>query len=143
MIRLASVYKTRFAEDILYRLLEERTPEQSIRHKRMPTKHEHHDFVESAPYRAWYLAMTNADIPVGMVYLTKQNEIGLFVFNAHQGRGYGPQIYAEMRKRWNGRMLANINPANTRSIRFFEKMGARLIQQTYEIGGVENGKDDD
>jgi hypothetical protein len=54
-MRLVSVYDVPDAEDILYVLLEQRTPEQSISHRKMPTLPEHRAFIKSKPYLAWYL----------------------------------------------------------------------------------------
>jgi RimJ/RimL family protein N-acetyltransferase len=135
VIRLVSVYKTRAAEDVLYKLLEERTPDQCISHQVMPTKAAHHEFVLKMPYHAWFLIQDDAQngLIVGSIYLTKAAEIGVFVFKQHWGQGYARQAIAEMRKRFPGRKLANVSPQNKRSMEFFEKLGGRQIQVTYEL----------
>lgn len=133
MISLVSVYRNREAEGILYDLLAERPAEANISHKAMPTRTEHHAFLMSVPYRAWYIILNEEGEAVGTTYVTKASEVGIFVFARHQGKGYAKQAIAEVKTRWGGRLLANIAPSNVHSIRFFESLGARLIQHTYEL----------
>lgn len=132
-INLVPVYRERKAIAILYDLLAERTPEQSISHKRMPTMDEHAKFVHSRPYLAWYLIQNEEGEYVGSTYLSKHREIGIFLFKRFQGNGYGSKAVSQLMSRWPGRFLANISPKNTDSQRFFENLGAKLIQYTYEL----------
>ena len=131
-MRLVSVYDVPDAEDILYVLLEQRTPEQSISHRKMPTLPEHRAFIQSKPYLAWYLIEEGAQY-VGATYLSQQREIGIFIFNAHQGRGLGRQAVEMLMRGHPGEFLANVNPNNANSRRFWEKLGGRLIQVTYRL----------
>jgi RimJ/RimL family protein N-acetyltransferase len=131
-MKLESVYRHGNSAAVLYRLLEERTPEQSISHKKMPEYKQHLDFVESRPYRAWYLCLIDK-VPVGAVYLTLQREIGVFIFKAEQGKGYGEQAVKMLMEKWPGRFLANVNPQNKASMAMFTKLGFNLIQNTYEL----------
>lgn len=133
MIRLISVYRTREAESILYDLLAERTPEQSISHQVMPTRQEHHAFLTRMPYPVWCLIFNEQSEAVGSVYITKRREVGIFIFKAHQRKGYGCAAFKEIRSRNSGQLLANVAPFNVKSLRFFEKMGGKLIQLTYEL----------
>ena len=130
-MKLASVYERPDRAQLLFQLLEERGPDVSISHKAMPTWDEHVRFVESRPYQAWYFI--EAEGVVGACYLSKQDEIGVFVFNAHQGKGYGPwAIEAIMLKHGKRRYLANINPRNTKSAEIFRNLGFKQIQVTFE-----------
>lgn len=134
MITLTSVYRDAAAVDILYELLKERAPEMSISHKALPSLDQHAEFVRSIPYQGWYLVRANyVPAAVGSIYLTRHREVGIFLFARHQGKGYGRQAIEELRKRHPGRMLANVAPTNERSLAFFRKMGARLIQHTFEL----------
>lgn len=143
MIFLTDVYEHDESCKILYDLLSERTPEQSISHRKMPTWDEHVEFFNSRPYKEWYL-IQNKRIEyepecsvieqVGSCYLTKQNEIGIFIFNKHQGNGYGKASVKELMTRNDGPFLANINPRNFVSQGMFESLGFERIQETFKYG---------
>lgn len=133
-MRLVNVYRH---EDrsikTLYDLLRERTPDQSISHRQMPSGEQHVAFVKSRPYQCWYLIDVDG-VTVGSIYLSKQREIGVFIFNEHKGKGYGKQAVELLMKQWPGHFLANINPANEASRKMFEKLGFNRIQETYRYG---------
>jgi RimJ/RimL family protein N-acetyltransferase len=141
MITLIDVYSAPEAARVLYDLLAEREPHQNISHKVMPTWEGHCKFVASKPYLAWYLIEINPSptvtppVNVGAVYLTRQREVGLFIFKAQRSNGYGKQALAELRLKHPGKLLANIAPENQRSQRFFQAQGFRHIQNTYTIEG--------
>jgi len=145
---LVDVYSAPEAARVLYDLLAEREPQTNISHKAMPTWDEHVRFVASKPYQAWYLlevddgnnSRTAPPQIVGAIYLTKPaakaragDEIGVFVFKAHRGKGYGKAaIKALMSQHGKRRYLANIAPGNAASIKLFDALGFRHIQNTYE-----------
>ncbi len=106
----------------LWELLGERTPEQSISHRSMPTWEQHCTFVDARPYECWYL-IADARWIVGACYLTKQREIGVSIFRAHHRQGHASRAVAELMRLNPGRFLANINPANEASIALFRKLG--------------------
>ena len=117
--------------DILYNLLAERTPEQSISHREMPTKEQHTVFVDGEPYFCWYMIII-ASQPVGSVYLTDQREIGIAIFKKHRGQGYAKQAVKDIIALHPGDFLANINPDNFASRMFFtENFRTERIQETY------------
>jgi RimJ/RimL family protein N-acetyltransferase len=114
-------------------LLLEREPIASISHKKMPTYEKHVKFVMSNPYARWYI-VNHKNNKIGSVYLSKQNEIGIFLKKGEQDKGIGSivlQLIIE--KNGSGRYLANISPRNKKSIKFFKKHGFNLIQYTYEF----------
>ena len=116
---------------LLYSLLSERTPEQSISHKEMPTYEQHLAFIDSKPYRAWYFVLAEG-VAVGAIYLTKQNEIGIAIYQSYCGNGYAWEAIEELMKRHDGPFLANINPENYASIGLFRNLGFDLVQETYK-----------
>lgn len=131
-MRLADVYETDSALP-LYELLEDRPEEANISHREMPTWDEHISFIESRPYEAWYLIVGEVPDILGTVYLTKNDEIGISLFSRYRGAGLAKgAISLLMEKHPRDRYLANINPRNAHSIRMFESMGFRHIQNTYE-----------
>lgn len=133
-MKLVDVYRVAEAPALLYRLLEERSAEVNISHRTMPSWRRHLAFIRARPYRAWYLIRVGETF-VGAVYLSKQNEIGVFILRACQGRGYGPEAIRLVMARHRGvkRFLANINPRNRRSIELFTDLGFRHVQNTYEL----------
>lgn len=131
-MKLVPIAREREAISILYELLKERTPEQSISHRGMPTMEEHTDFVRSQPYHVWYLIEVD-DQYVGSVYLSKSREIGIFIFKSHARKGHGAEAVKMLMARWPGHFLANINPQNESSIEFFKRLGFKHIQNTYEM----------
>lgn len=118
----------------LYRLLEQRTPDQAISHRAMPSFSEHVEFVRKRPYLVWYMIRAGGET-VGAIYLTRQNEIGLHILAEHQRKGHGGWAVQELMKIMGGPgeddFLANINPNNAASIAFWESLGFELRQVTY------------
>ena len=117
----------------LYNLLKERKPNANISHKKMPTYYEHVKFVKSKPYTKWNIIECGKQ-KVGSIYLSKNNEIGIFLKKQFQGNNVAQEslglfIKLNSRKRY----LANINPKNIVSQKFFKKNGFNLIQYTYEF----------
>lgn len=139
MIKLGSVYETASEDDtagLLFLWLGQRTPEQAISHKAMPTWTQHLAFVRSMPYLAWYVIYTedeNGTRAIGNIYLTNKREVGIHIDAAERGHGAGADALEQLRALHPGPLLANINPDNERSIAFFVKHGAKLIQHTYEL----------
>jgi RimJ/RimL family protein N-acetyltransferase len=131
-MQLKSVYKVPDHVRVLHALLAERTPEQAISHKAMPSFEEHAAFIASHPYRTWNFILNDAADTVGAVYLTREREIGVFVFAQHRGHGYGRWAVEALMKRWPGRFLANVNPRNPVSRRLFESFGFVHVQDTLE-----------
>ena len=140
MIKLVDVYdenmevfsSTRF----LYDLLKERDEITNISHCKMPSFEEHLQFVYGRPYREWFLIYDewgNIEMgPIGAIYLSKQNEIGIFIAKEYQGKGHGKTAICLLMNRHPGeRFLANINPLNERSIDVFLDLGFELKQLTY------------
>ena len=116
---------------LLYKLLSERDDAVNISHKAMPCWGDHIRFVESKPYEAWYFI---GDEPFGACYLSKLDEIGVFVFRDHRGKGYGRSAIAEIIARHKRpRYLANVNPRNEGSAKLFTGLGFKLCQHTYAL----------
>lgn len=138
-MKLVSVYDTP-AYVQLYELLAERTPEESISHKAMPTFAEHCKFVDSKPYAHWYLIVGDfraGDENFGACYLSKQREIGVFVYKKHRGHGIGRwAVRTMMRRHAPGQFLANISPLNPDSHKLFEGLGFKTIQHTLAMGST-------
>ena len=131
--------------DFLFELLKERDPRANISHKKLPTYASHIKFVDSKPYKKWYIVyfvefLSRSKLPkfnkikAGSVYLSKNDEIGIFVLKKFQGKNIGKFALEELINR-NPRKqyLANVNPENKKSSKFFKNNGFELIQHTYEL----------
>ena len=117
----------------LFELLKERDPRANISHKKMPSYNEHLKFIKSKPYTKWYINLKSKD-RIGSIYLSKNDEIGIFLSKKYQGKNIGNAALAELiRKNPRERYLANINPKNKKSSAFYKKNNFRLIQHTYEM----------
>ena len=93
-------------------LLKERDPSTNISHKKMPTYDEHVKFVQSKPYSKWYIIFKSKQ-KVGSIYLSKNNEIGIFLSKKFQGKNIGDFALNDLIKKNPGeRFLANVNPKN-------------------------------
>lgn len=125
---LISVYGTQepertMYERLLYKLLAERKPNQCISHKEMPTYANHVKFIRSKPYKEHFI-IYDSKWPVGSAYISKNNEIGLFIFEEFHNKGYGTKTLNDIIKKYKKENLyANINPQNYKSIAFFKKHG--------------------
>ena len=117
----------------LYNLLKERDPLANISHKKMPSYHEHVLFVSSKPYSKWYVILYGAN-KVGSIYITTQNEIGIFIKKSFQDKQIGSVVLKKLiQKNPKKRYLANVSPKNKNSINFFKKNKFKLIQYTFEL----------
>jgi RimJ/RimL family protein N-acetyltransferase len=119
--------------EFLYELLKNRNPDANISHKKMPSYDEHTKFVLSNPYTTWYVILVDGK-KTGSIYLSKQDEIGIFLLSENIGKGIGGKsLEMLMKKNPRNRYLANVNPKNKKSIKFFENNNFKLIQYTYEL----------
>ena len=117
----------------LYNRLKERESIVNISHKKMPTYAQHMKFIESKPYSKWYIIKLS-NKKIGSAYLSKQNEIGIFIIkNMHQQKLGTSVLNILIKKNHRKRYLANINPKNKKSIGFFKKNGFKLVQYTFEL----------
>ena len=117
----------------LFELLKERDSRANISHKKMPTFTEHRNFVNSKPYSKWYVILYENE-RVGSIYLSKNNEIGIFILRKFQEKNIGKFALEKiMKNNPRKRYLANVNPKNKKSINFFMKNDFKLIQYTFEF----------
>jgi RimJ/RimL family protein N-acetyltransferase len=118
----------------LFNLLKERSTVENISHKKMPTYNEHKKFVRSKPYSRWYIIIFSNKM-VGSIYLTRNNEIGIFLKKEFRTQNIGKKaLQMIIQKNPRKRYLANVNPKNKKSINFFKRNHFKLIQYTFELG---------
>jgi len=131
--------------EFLFDLLKERDSRANISHKKMPTYSSHVKFIESKPYKKWYVVyliefISKSQPPktnktkVASIYLSKNDEIGIFVLKKFQGKDIGKFALFELIKRNpRKRYLSNVSPKNKKSMKFFENNGFKHIQQKFEF----------
>jgi len=131
LIKLRSIISS--DHRFLYDLLKERDPRANISHKKMPTFSEHKKFVSSNPYAKWYIIEKNGE-KAGSIYLTKTDEIGIFIEKSFHRQGIGKiALNLLIEKNPRDRYLANVNPQNKKSLEFFKNNSFNLIQHTFEL----------
>lgn len=119
--------------DFLYQLLNERPQYVNISHKKMPTKKQHMKFITSKPYSKWYIILMD-NIKIGSIYLSKQNEIGLYIKQNWAWKGLESLVLKQLiMKNFRPRYLINTNPENKKLISLLKKHKFKLLQQTYEL----------
>ena len=117
----------------LYNLLKERDSRVNISHRKMPTYSEHLKFIRSKPYTKWYIVEFGTS-KIASVYLTSQNEIGIFIKKTYQNKKLGGIILSQLiQKNPRERYLANVSPKNKTSENFFKSNGFKFVQKTYEL----------
>ena len=116
---------------LLYTILLERRPDESISHKQMPTWEQHCRFVAMDPYLDWALILADEE-PVGTIYVTENKEIGIGILSEFRRHGYAKDAIELVKEAFKGEKLyANINPKNQKSIDMFEGLGFTHCQNTY------------
>ena len=117
--------------EFLFDLLKQREGTVNISHKSLPDWEEHLQYVKKHGYQSWDIIWVE-NTRIGNIYLTRNDEIGIFIDKKLQFHGYGSKALEEfMKKNGKKRYLANINPTNYKSIQFFGKHGFIHIQNTY------------
>ncbi len=120
----------------LHGLLQQRKAYQNISHTEMPPYEMHVRFVTSRPYLHWYIASKNGKY-VGAVYISKMNEIGIFVLEDFTHLGYGSEILDLLFKKHKNMQVfkANISPLNSDSIAFFANKDFKYLKQCKNSDG--------
>ncbi len=130
-LRFVSVYGVRGHELLLYTLLKERPAYMNISHQSMPSFANHCRFVKSKPYKEWCL-VKNGDETVGSIYLSKQNEIGIFFFKKFRQKKLQVETLREyISKHRKLRLLANVSPKNKLYADVFRSLGFKLVQYSF------------
>ena len=114
----------------LFNHLKERDPRENISHKKMPTYDEHVKFVLSKPYSKWYIIFEK-NKKIGSVYLTKADELGLHLKKEYFRESMLKEILeCLMKNEQNKRFVFNVSPRNKKFMKFLQKNGYVISQQT-------------
>ena len=114
----------------LFNHLKERDPRENISHKKMPTYDEHVKFVLSKPYSKWYIIFEK-NKKIGSVYLTKADELGLHLKKEYFTERILKDVLENlMKNEQNKRFVFNVSPRNKKLMKFLQKNGYVISQQT-------------
>ena len=147
------IYGDTAAYRTLYELLKERDDTVNVEATSLPTYEQHvthcNWFLSGYNWGHWSLIQSDGEI-VGAVSCTAKNELGIFIFKKHQGRGYGPKavlmMIEEIRRERDAlehmpvtgganrcSFKAKINAKNKKSQSMFEGLGFVPQHITYEL----------
>lgn len=125
--------------EILYSMLKDR--EHSISLKKNISYNEHKKFVNSMPYRVWYI-VKYLDSFLGSFYLSKSNTIGINISTGDKMNAM-THIIAYINSRYKplpeipsvraSNYTINISPFDKELIKIIESLGGDKVQLTYSI----------
>lgn len=142
-MKLVDVYSVALRVPILYAYLLNRLeePGTNISHTTMPSIEAHTAFVESRPYEAWYFIEESPGQLRGVCYITRNNELGIYINRDHRGKGFAKQALQMLMAMHPplpaiptvrpGKYIARINPNNKASQALFERLGFQCYEHTY------------
>ena len=143
-MRLVDVYTVTLAPQILYEALQARLEEPStnISHTEMPSYQDHCAFFDSKPYRGWYFIEEQHGM-VGICYITRNNELGIYILRSHRGKGYGKMALRQLIAQHEPmpaipgvrpcKYVARISPKNTASKCLFHSLGFAHVEDTLTL----------
>ena len=138
-IEFSRIIPTEVQIGITYDLLLQRR--HGISHRLAPVFEDHIKFVNSNPYRAWYLAMNNQKA-VGTFYLSKENTIGINISEINYEQtvaaiiNYVKNNYSPLPEIKSVRasiFTINVPPTNLSLIKILEKLDKEIIQICYAL----------
>jgi len=138
-IEFSRIIPTETQTGITYDLLLQRR--HSISHGFTPVFEDHVKFVNSNPYRAWYLAMNNQKA-VGTFYISKENTIGINVNEINYEQtvaaiiNYVKNNYSPLPEIKSVRasiFTINVPPKNLLLIKILEKLDKEILQISYAL----------
>lgn len=133
-IKLVSIDSENYSDLLLlWRCLAERPKAANISHDgKLPKWEDHVEYVRSKPYREWKVIKLLVDgqwMSCGSAYISKNNEIGIFILKQYQRRGIALSVVKRIST--GKEVFANIAPHNYPSQKLFKKLGFVHIQNTY------------
>ena len=84
--------------EFLFDLLKQREGTVNISHKSLPDWKKHLQYVKKHDYQSWDIIWVE-NTRVGNIYLTKNDEIGIFIDKKSQSKGYGTEALDEFMKK--------------------------------------------
>ena len=137
-LTLVQVNKSKLHSKILFKILKNRNDKVSISHKKTPSLKEHIKFINSFPYRHWFI-IKKTKIILGSAYLTVSNEISISLLKKSK-KNFNEilnliisniQPLPSIPSRRSDKFVLNLSPDNKYYIKLLNEFGAKKIQETY------------
>ena len=138
-VEFSKVIPTEYQIGILYDLLVRR--EHGISNKIEPVFEDHVKFVNSNPYRAWYIVVNHSK-PVGTLYISKENTVGINLDGINYEKAvleiinYVKKNYLplpEIKSVRASTFSINVPPKNLSLIKILEGLDKEILQISYAI----------
>jgi hypothetical protein len=138
-VEFSKVIPTEDQVDILYDLLMRR--EHRISNKIDPAFEDHVKFVNSNPYRAWYIVVKQSK-PVGTLYISKENTVGINLDGINYEKAvleiinYVKKNYLPLPELKSVRaptFSINVPPKNLSLIKILEGLDKEILQISYAL----------
>jgi hypothetical protein len=138
-IEFSRIIPTETQTGITYDLLAQRS--HGISHGFTPVFEDHVKFVNSNPYRAWYLVMNNQEV-IGTFYISKENTIGININEINYAQtvaaiiNYVKNNYSPLPEIKSVRasiFTINVPPKNLSLIKTLEKLDKKILQVSYSL----------
>ena len=139
-LKLVKVNKSKLHAKILYKILDNRDTKDSISHTSKPSLEAHIKFINSLPYRHWFIIKRKSEI-LGSVYVTDNNEISINLLKKNK-KNFNETLnmiitnikpLPGIPSRRSKQFILNLSPSNKYHIKLLHDFGAKKIQETYLI----------
>ena len=124
----------------LLEILKSRDTQSNISHTKLPSYKKHKQFVNSKPYRYWFLILSSNQV-IGNTYITRLNEISIKLKKKNSLyyqetlslliNNFKPLKAIPSKRR--SSFLLNVSSKDKSLISLFSRMGLKKIQETYKV----------
>ena len=139
-IELIKVNNSASHINALFEILKCRDLQSNISHTKLPSYKKHKQFVNSKPYRYWFLILSSNQV-IGNTYITRLNEISIKLkkkssFHYQETlnlliNNLKPLKAIPSKRR--SSFLLNVSSKDKNLISLFSRMGLKKIQETYKV----------
>lgn len=139
-IELVKVNNSASHINALFEILKSRDSQSNISHTKLPSYKKHKQFVNSKPYRYWFLILSSNQV-IGNTYITRLNEISIKL--KKKNSFYYQEILSllinnlkplkAIPSKRRSSFLLNVSSKDKNLISLFSRMGLKKIQETYKV----------
>jgi hypothetical protein len=123
--------------EFLYELLKQRNISHNISHVKTPSLKQHIKFIDSKPYKRWYIIINNKQ-KIGTIYISKNSEVGIHFKSNQEKNKLLILVLKQFVKFHNEEFFYfNVSTNNKNLNNFFKENSFSLLQLTYKISKKE------